>query len=388
MSHIVLRSHTSHLNASRELRSVGLAGLGWSLPEEIITNDDVKKVLRVPAEVEERNPTTTEWMVQHMGVRERRWLKQGETNIQHAVIAAKRAMETASIIPEQIDRVVVATVTPESHWPTDAALISGALGLKVGGDDQTAACSSLMNALENSSARIRAGFDKRILLIGMDAMAAAANPFDRNTFPLFGDAATAWILENTQSPEGSFWYFHTEQLPELASLIGSVVVPEAQDFTKFPYAVARGLRRVSMNGNEVFKQAVRLAVKRIKEALEMTGLEPGEFKAVCLHQANDRITEAVKERLGFEPWQIIRNISRFGNTTSASVPLCLAEAWCQHMHDPSRPKLEPGDKILMISFGAGFTIALAILEWSEHFLQPQDVSWTAQAVPDFFRVAA
>lgn len=384
--HVLQSCQPEKINTKPGVNGAHLTGIGWALPSQIVTNEMVKKIMCVPPKVEAEHPTTTKWIEDHMGVKQRRYLSPGETNIEFAVLASRRAMESASVKPEQIDRIFVATVTPESHWPTDAALIAGELGIKAAGCDITAACSSYLNTLEAAYAYLRAGMAKRVLVVGMDAMTAAANPFDRNSFPLFGDAATALVLEAFPNDD-CFWYWKNLQLPEYADLISSQFISEARDSEKFPYAVARGLRRVTMDGPKVFKQALRLAKIHIELALEKTGLTAADFGAVCFHQANARITEAVCRQLEFAEWQVIKNIDRFGNTTSASVPLCLAEAWGQILHHPSAHQLESGEKVLLVTFGAGFTIGVCILEWSQHCLEPQNVTWAQEAVEDMFRLA-
>jgi 3-oxoacyl-[acyl-carrier-protein] synthase III len=219
--------------------------------------------------------------------------------------------------------------------------------------------------------------------VGADAMASAANPLDRSSFMLFGDASAAVVLAEDNPQHDCFLYWSTGQDTSGIDLIGSKIVPEAAGYPD--PAVSRGVRRVWMNGPKVYETIVPMASNLISDALQKNGLKPDDIAAVCMHQANDRMTTAICRSVGFKSERVIRNIQRFGNTTSAAVPLALGEAFARSLHDPAFPEIEPGDLVLLFAFGGGLTWSLTIVQWSENHPRVRDIPWMQAEAKDLFR---
>jgi len=367
-----------------------IAGIGWGLPQRQVTNknvlDGMLPFLDPPESVNiaAGKPTDEKWVRKAAGVELRRWMDPGEKLYDYSALACRRALVAAGCTIEDIDRIIVGTVTPEDHWPSEAAWVTHSFqDPKISGHDVTAACSSFMYALEQGYMAIRSGISERVLVVGADAMAGAANPRDRGSFMLFGDAAAAVVLAADAPERDCFLYLNSGQDTAGIDLIGSMVVPEAVNYPDD--AVAGGLRRVWMKGPQVYETVVPLGSRLINEALEKTGLKADDIAAFCMHQANDRITTALMRAVGLRPERVIRNINRFGNTTSAGVPLGLGEAFARHLHDPQFPELQPGDPVLMYAFGGGLTYVLAIVRWSEKHPRAKDVAWAKEQTEDLFR---
>jgi 3-oxoacyl-[acyl-carrier-protein] synthase-3 len=366
-----------------------IAGLGWGLPDRRVSNEEVAQgmipFLDPPESVNitAGKPTDGKWVRKAAGVELRRWTNPGEKLYDYSALACQRALDAAGCTIQDIDRIIVGTVTPEDHWPSEAAWITHAFGdPKISGHDVTAACTSFMYALEQGYMAIRSGMSERVLVVGADAMARAANPRDRGSFMLFGDAAAAVVLAADAPERDCFLYLNSGQDTSYIDLIGSKVVPEAADYPD--EAVSRGLRRVWMKGPQVYEAVVPMGSQLIREALEKTGLKPEDIAAFCMHQANDRITTAIMRAVGLRPERVIRNINRFGNTTSAGVPLGLGEAFTRHLHDPQFPEIRPGDPVLLYAFGGGLTYVLAIVRWSDKHPRAKDIPWAMEQAQDLF----
>jgi len=368
-----------------------IAGLGWGLPNRRVTNQQVTEgmipFLDPPESVNiaAGKPTDDKWVRKAAGVDLRRWMNPGEKLYDYSALACQRALDAAGCTIHDIDRIIVGTVTPEDHWPSEAAWVSHIFqDPKISGHDVTAACSSFMYALEQGYMAIRSGMSERVLVVGADAMAGAANPRDRSSFMLFGDAAAAVVLAADAPERDCFLYFHNGQDTSDIDLIGRMLVPEAANYPDD--AVAGGLRRVWMKGVKVYEAVVPMGSRLISEALEKTGLKPDDIAAFCMHQANDRITTAIMRSVGLRPERVIRNISRFGNTTSAAVPLALGEAFARHLYDPQLPEIQPGEPVVLYAFGGGLTYGLTIIRWSEKHPRAKDISWAAEQTQDLFQM--
>jgi 3-oxoacyl-[acyl-carrier-protein] synthase-3 len=368
-----------------------IAGLGWSLPKRIVTNREVTEGM-IPfldppesVNIEAGKPTDEKWVRKAAGVEYRRWMSDGEKLYNFSAKACERALAAAGCSFGDIDRIIVGTVTPEDHWPSEAAWVTHAFGdPKISGHDVTAACSSFMYALEQGYMAIRSGMSQKVLVVGADAMARAANPRDRSSFMLFGDAAAAVVLMADDPSRDCFLYWSTGQDTSGIDLIGSKVVPEAVNYPDS--AVSLGLRRVWMNGPKVYEVIVPMASGLIADALDKAGLKADDIAAVCMHQANDRMTTAICRSVGFKPERVIRNIQRFGNTTSAAVPLALGEAFARNLHDSSLPEIKAGDPVLLFAFGGGLTWSLTIIKWSDKHPAAKSVPWAAEQAKELFRV--
>lgn len=368
-----------------------ISGTGWAVPPRIVTNDqvvtDMIPFLDPPEEanIAAGKPTTAGWVEKSAGVKQRRWMDAGQKLSDLSVMACQRALAAASVTINDVDRIIVGTVTAEDGWPTEANHITHGLGdPKIPGHDVTAACSSFMYALEQAYMAVRSGMSKRVLVVGADRMGYAANPQDRASFMLFGDAVGAVVVERDRPERDCFLYWNVGQDTTGIDLIGSKVVPQAAGYPD--PAVSGGLRRVWMDGPRVFETMVPMAVDVAKQALKALGLKPSDIALACPHQANFRITRAWARGVGFTMDQVVSNIDRFGNTTSASVPLALGESWARCEHDRKFRELEPGDPVLLIAFGGGLTWALTVVQWSENHLRPSQVPWVGEAVADLFRL--
>jgi 3-oxoacyl-[acyl-carrier-protein] synthase III len=321
-----------------------IIGTGSYLPEKVLTNADLEKFL----------DTSDEWIVSRTGIRERRVAADGEFTSDLAVKAARRAMEMANTAAEEIDLIIVGTITGDFPWPATACLVQHQLGaVNASAYDVSAACSGFVYALDNAANAIAAGRAKKVLVIGAEILTRVVDWQDRNSCVLFGDGAGAVVLEAQDSEfgilsshlhsDGSYW--------ELLYQPG---------FGSRHPASANGLQdRLSflhMQGNEVFKVAVRSLSEVALEALKANDLEVGDIDLFIPHQANRRILEAAAKRIGLKEEQVFINVDRYGNTSGASIPIALDEA-----HRAGR--LKEGDLVMFDAFGGGFTWGAVLLRW-------------------------
>lgn len=365
-----------------------VTGFGFSLPARIVTNEEVVRdmipLLEPPEEqnIARGEPTTPEWYWPRTGILQRRWLERREDMLGHTVEACRRALDMAGVKPEELGAIIGATVTPFLHWPTEAARVAGELGVQVPGSDETAACSSFLYAERHALALVRSGLARHVLVFGADNMPEAGDYTDRTSFPLFGAAAAAYVISACPASRCTFKYLDFGQAPELRDLIGSRVLPCDTPAHPDP-SVNGGLRRVTMQGTEVFKKITRLVRQRLDALLEQTGIEPGEI-VVCPHQANARFKASIFDSYGFR--YVGDNIIRVGNTTSAAVPLVFGEAYLRHLVDRSVPELLPGDYVLDIAFGGGVTWGLVLRQISEDLAPARSIPWAQSAIEDLMRM--
>ncbi len=365
-----------------------VTGFGFSLPPRIVTNEEVvRDMIPQLQPLESENiargePTTAEWYWPRTGILQRRWLERREDMLSHTVEACRRALEVAGVMPHKLGAIIGATVTPFMHWPTEAARVAGELGVQVPGSDETAACSSFLYAERHALALVRSGLAKHVLVFGADNMPEAGDYTDRASFPLFGAAAGAYVISACPVSRGTFFYSDFGQAPELQGLISSRVLPPGTSAHP-DLSVRDGLRRVTMQGTEVFKKITRLVRQRLDIMLKETGIAPGEI-VVCPHQANARFRASIFESYGFR--YVGDNIARVGNTTSAAVPLVFGEAYLRHLVDPGVPQLLPGDYVLDIAFGGGVTWGLMLRQISEDLAPASSIAWALPAIQDLMRM--
>lgn len=302
-----------------------ITGWGVSLPDKVVTNDDLAKTM----------DTTDEWIRDRTGIAERRI---GTSTAELGAAAAAKAMAHAGVGAADIDMVLLATTTPDKQCPGTAPVIQEMLGLDCGALDVQAACSGFVYALVMANGLLTTGAN-RILVIGAETMSRIVDWTDRGTAILFGDGAGAVVMERTEGA-GSL----------LGWSLGS-----AGAYEEILYADHDGGCLI-MNGKEVFRQAVKVMVKSSTEALEMAGLSIDDITLVVPHQANTRIIEAACKRLGCPVEKTSQVLSYTGNTSSASIPLALVDAL-------DKDRVSPGDHILLVGFGAGMTSASAVLRW-------------------------
>ncbi len=317
-----------------------ITGWGSALPDHVVTN----------ADLEARLDTSDEWIVSRSGIHERRI---GGTVSSLAIDAGGRALERAALAPDRVDLLVLATCTPDMAVPATSAAVHYALGLSGGAFDVNAACSGFVYALVAAHGAINAGAARRVLLIGADCVSRLTDPDDRATAVLFADGAGAVVLE-ANDEDGL-----------LAVDFG--VDGSALDLLTCPHG-----GYMAMEGKEVFRRAVRITVESASNALERAKLTPDDIALFIPHQANLRIIEAVATRLHIPMEHVAVVVDRMGNTSSASIPLALAEA-------ADRGRLQPGDYVLMSGFGAGMTWASTVMRWGADASSPTPPPAPAQS---------
>ena len=319
-------------------RRITITGLGCHVPERIMTNDDLREFV----------DTTDEWVISRTGIRERRIAKPEEAMTDIALPACLRALEMAGVDAATVDLLVVATITPDMAFPSTAALLADQLGMPdAAAYDLSAGCTGFMYAIAQAYAMLAAGLAKRALVVGGDVLSKILDWSDRSTLVLFGDGAGAVMLEATE--QGGFLGF---ELGADGAGGGSLWLPGSgsrlfEDPERF----------VKMNGREVFKFATRVMVSSAQAILAECGKTVDEIDVYVPHQANIRIINHAAEKLGIPEEKIVVNVDRYGNTSSGSIPLALADA-----ADDGR--LEPGKLVLMTGMGAGLTWGSALIDWT------------------------
>jgi len=317
-----------------------IIGTGSYLPEKIVTNADLEKIL----------DTSDQWIQERTGIRERRIAHENETSSDMAEAAAQQAMDAAGVNPEEIGLLVVGTTTPDLVFPSTACLIQSRLGLPdCGAMDVNAACSGFMYALSVADKYVRCGDVKKALVIGVDKLTAMLDWNDRGTAVLFGDGAGAVVLEASDEP--GILSTHIHAAGRHADLLG-VDVGVGKGFKAEP----RGGMLIRMKGNEVFKVAVRTLGRIVDETLAHNKMEKSDLDWLIPHQANYRIITATAKKLGMTMDQVVVTVDKHGNTSAASVPLALDEA-------VRSGKIKRGDVLLLEAFGGGFTWASALVKY-------------------------
>jgi 3-oxoacyl-[acyl-carrier-protein] synthase-3 len=325
-------------------RSVGIIGLGSYVPEKVITNQDLEKMV----------DTSDEWIVERTGIRERHVVQAGETTSDLAFKAAERALLDAGVNANEIDLIIVATVTPDMSFPTVACLVQERLkAVKAAAFDITAVCSGFMYAMVAGSTFIQTGVYKKVLVIGAEALSTIVDWTDRNTAILFGDGAGAAVLAET-TPGYGILGVHLGADGAGGDLLkvpaGGSRSPASTD------TVANRLHFVQMDGNEVFKFAVKVMGEAAKQALEDANLSANDVSYLVPHQANMRIILSAAKRIGISMDKVIVNVDKYGNTSAASIPIALDEA-------VKGGKIKHGDVIVMVGFGGGLTWGASVIKW-------------------------
>ena len=317
-----------------------IIGTGSYLPEKIVTNADLEKIL----------DTSDQWIQDRTGIRERRIAHEDESSSDMAEAAALKAMQAAGVNPEEIGLLVVGTTTPDLVFPSTACLIQSRLGLPdCGAMDINAACSGFMYALSVADKYVRCGDVKKALVIGVDKLTAMLDWNDRGTAVLFGDGAGAVVLEASDEP--GILSTHIHAAGRHADLLG-VDVGVGTGFKAEP----RGGLLIKMKGNEVFKVAVRTLGRIVDETLTHNKMNKSDLDWLIPHQANYRIITATAKKLGMTMDQVVVTVDKHGNTSAASVPLALDEA-------VRSGKIKRGDVLLLEAFGGGFTWASALVKY-------------------------
>ncbi len=298
--------------------------------------------------------TTDEWITSRTGIRERRVAAPGQHTSDLAAEAALRAMKQAAVKPEQIDLIIVATITPDMPFPSTACLVQQKIGAyRAAAFDVEAACSGFIYSLEIGQQFIMSRTYDTVLVIGAEKLSSIVDWTDRNTCVLFGDGAGAAILQHRPNAHGllTATMGADGQKADLLSMPGGGSrCPATQA------SVAAGLHFLRMDGKETFKQAVQAMLTAARESMRRCEIDITQVKCIIPHQANLRIIDAVSERLGAQPGQVFINLDRYGNTSAASVAIALDEA-------VETKRIQRGDLILLVVFGAGLTWGAAVIEW-------------------------
>src|SRR5215813_3297640 len=328
----------------RTLRGCTLAGTGSKVPERILTNADLEKMV----------DTSDEWIVSRTGIRQRRLAAPDEFTSHMGAKAALRAMKKGGITPEQIDLIIVATITPDMPFPSTACLVQQQIGAhRAAAFDMEAACSGFIYGLEIAQQFIMSRTYDTVLVIGAEKLSSIVDWQDRNTCVLFGDGAGAAVLQNKPNAHGLLTAVMGADGRKADLLYmpgGGSRCPATTE------SVASRLHYLRMEGKETFKNAVQAMQTAATEAMRRCEIDISRIKLIIPHQANVRIIDAVAERLGAKPEQLFINLHKFGNTSAASVAIALDEA-------VQSGRVQPGDLLLLIVFGAGLTWGAAVIEW-------------------------
>ena len=325
--------------------SIIIRGIGSYTPERIVTNDDLSKQL----------DTSDEWIRPRTGIGARHIAAEGQNTSDLAVEAAKRALEDAKLKPEDIDLLILGTMTPYLPCPATACLVQAKLGCRtIPAFDLSAACSGFPYILETGTAMLRSGNYKNVLVIGAEKMSSVVDWQDRTTCILFGDAAGAAVLSRSDEPNtgvlDSILGCDGSRPDILYTPAGGTARPASSE------TVAAREHYLHMEGREVFKLAVTIMEQATRDILSRNGLEPSDVGCLIPHQANIRIIDHIAKKLALKPEQMHNNIEHYGNTSAASIPLALDEA-------VRAGKIKQGDYVVLVSFGAGLTWAATLLKW-------------------------
>jgi 3-oxoacyl-[acyl-carrier-protein] synthase III len=325
-------------------RRVGIAGIGYYLPERVLTNQELESQLE----------TTDEWIVSRTGIKERRIAAPGQSASDLGVIAAERALADAGLPASTVDMIVVATASPDMIFPSTACLIQTRIGAdQAGAFDLSAVCSGFLFAYVAGAALVQSGQAERVLVVATEKFTTLLDWQDRSTSVLMGDGAGAVVL-TTDAPRGEL----------LASTLGtdsqgieSLWIPAGGSKQPASHAtVDQRLHYMKMNGPEIYKFGVRIIGESVAQALKMAGLRDSDLDLLVPHQANIRILQSAAKRFNLPMEKVLVNIERYSNTSAASVPIALGEA-------KERGLLKPGMNVALVAFGAGLTWGSAVLRW-------------------------
>ncbi|MDP4611007.1 MAG: ketoacyl-ACP synthase III [Opitutales bacterium] len=330
---------------SSQTSSVIVLGTGSYVPDRIVTNDDMAKIV----------DTSDEWIRTRTGISERRFAADDEATSDLACAAGARAIEAAGIDRSEIDLIIVATMTPDMPFPSTACLVQSKLGLpNVCAFDVQAACSGFVYTLGIANAMLLSGNFNKALVIGAEKTSPILDFEDRTTCVLFGDGAGAVVLSRSDVPNvgilGALGGSDGSDPSLLHQPAGGSAIPSSTE------SLAARQHFLKMNGKEIFKQAVRVMGKASADILEQQGFDSSEIDLVIPHQANMRIIDSLAKRMKIPMEKFHNNLDRYGNTSAASVGIALDEAY-------RAGRIQSGDLLLLVAFGAGLTWASALIKW-------------------------
>ncbi len=329
---------------STAARYAHVIGWGMHVPEKIVTNDDLSKIV----------DTNDEWIQARTGIRQRHVAADHESTVTFAVAAARKALAKANISPAEVDLIIVGTASPEHIFPSTACLVQDALGAtNAGAYDLLAACTSFIYALSQASNAIKANEVDTVLVIGAEALSKITDWSDRGTCILFGDGAGAFVMQARSEPGG----FVNSILRSDGSGGPSLVVPAGG--TGMPAStktVMDNQHYIKMNGREVFRFATRVMASACQEAAQRAGITIEDIDIFVPHQANKRIIESATKKLKVAPEKMVVTIQDYGNTSSASIPIAICEAI-------DKGQIKQNDTLMLVAFGGGLTWGAGVLKW-------------------------
>jgi 3-oxoacyl-[acyl-carrier-protein] synthase-3 len=331
-------------NVSGNGIAVGLTGVGSYVPERVLTNADLEAMVE----------TSDEWIVTRTGISERHIAAPEQAASDLALPAAREALEQAGVEPEELDLVIVATATPDMLFPATAAIVADTLDAKkAAAYDLLAGCTGFVYALSQAYGQVATGLSKRALVVGAEVLSRITNWEDRSTCILFGDGAGAAVVQPVGGGGIAGFELGADGSggPDLCVPAGGSRRPISAD------ALEEEAQFIRMNGAEIFRFATRIMVTSAEELLALCGATVDDVDLYVPHQANQRIVDHAVKNLGLDPEKVLMNIARYGNTSSASIPICLAEA-------QAAGRLEEGTRVLMSAVGAGLTWGSVYLTWT------------------------
>lgn len=333
------------------MRGAIVTGIGSYVPEQIITNRDLERIV----------DTSDEWIVSHSGMRRRHMARPDQASSDLATRAAQRALESAQLSVDDLDFIICSTVTPDMVFPATACLVQANLGAtEVGAFDLVSGCTGFAYGLGVASGFIRSGAYEHVLVISAEVLTRVTNWTDRSTCVLFGDAAGAVVVSPGEPDTGILAY----ELLSVGEAGDLLMIPGGGSRMRLtPERLAQRLDSIAMNGPELFKLAVRGVPEVAKRVVAQAGLAMKDIDLVVMHQANQRILDSVSKRLDIPEERVVSIVEDYGNTSAASMPLALDLAYREG-------RLGPGDNVLLVGFGAGFTLGGAVLRWTKETYQP------------------
>lgn len=325
------------------MKKVGIIGVGEYLPKKVLTNADLEKMV----------DTSDEWITTRTGIKERRLAAKGEATSDLAIKAAKQALERAKLKPQDLELIIVATITPDMQFPSVSCILQDAIGAKKAACfDVSAACAGFVYALSIAQQFIACGTYKNALVVGAEVLSSVTDWKDRNTCVLFGDGAGATVLSEVKKGGIISSYLGSDgSKRELLMLpAGGSKMPASHK------SIDEGMHYLKMQGNELFKIAVLTMVDAAQGALRKAGLKCADVDIVIPHQANVRIIMAMAKRLGLDRSKVFFNIEKYGNMSAASTATALCEAVTSN-------RIKKGDLVLVVSFGAGLVCGACVIKW-------------------------
>jgi 3-oxoacyl-[acyl-carrier-protein] synthase-3 len=332
------------------MRSSKIVGLGHHVPEQVVTNEYLSTIME----------TNNDWIVERTGIHERRWIDPTKDTVGNmAAKAARMALDRAKVDVKEVEFIVFATITSDYYFPGSGVIMQRELGLEgIGALDIKNACSGFIYALSIADQFIKTGMYKTVLVVGAEIQSTAldVSTRGRNTAVIFGDGAGAAVLQASDKPGVLSTHLHADGRFAEELYVKDPGSSRPREERQPEQILDTTGFKVYMNGNQVFKHAVVRFMEVINEALAANGMKKEDINLLVPHQANLRISQYIQEKLSLRDDQVYNNIMRYGNTTAASIPIALSEAWAEG-------KLKENDVICLAAFGSGFTWASALIRW-------------------------